>query len=87
MTKLTEQHLLDLGFKRVDVSKEESGDGNDFYYYDLDINGLGLISSDSDSKDILNVSIFNYDGLNAYDYETLKELIDVLKKIQEQSKS
>jgi hypothetical protein len=87
MTKLTEQHLLDLGFKRVDVSKEESGDDNDFYYYDLDINGLGLISSDSDYKDNLNVSIFNYDGLNVYDYETLKELIDVLKKIQEQSKN
>jgi hypothetical protein len=87
MTKLTEQHLLDLGFERIDVPKEQSGDDNDFYYYDLDINGLGLISSDSDSKDILNVSIFNYDGLNVYDYETLKELIDVLKKIQEQSKS
>lgn len=86
MTKLTEQHLIELGFERVDVTGEESGCDSDFHYYTLDIGGLSLISSDSDSGDDLSVSLFDYEGFDAYDYETLKELVGVLRKVHEQSK-
>jgi len=85
MTKLTEQHLIELGFKRTDVTKEESGEKNDFYYYTLDIGDLSILSSDSDTKEDFHVGLFDYNYLNVYDYETLKELINVLRKMNEQT--
>lgn len=85
MTKLTEQHLIEFGFKRTDVTKEESGEKNDFYYYTLDIGDLSILSSDSDTKEDFHVGLFDYNDLNVYDYETLKELINVLRKMNEQT--
>lgn len=46
---MKEQDLIDLGFERTDVSKEGSGNKNDWYYYTLDFSkGFGLISNASD---------------------------------------
>lgn len=87
MTPITEQHLIDLGFERVDVSKEESGMDTDFHYYELEIAELCLISNDSDSKDRWYVEIFDCEGFRMRDYEILKHMIDVLKLVHEHSKT
>jgi hypothetical protein len=87
MTKLTEQHLVELGFQRVDISKEESGMEDDFYYYDFDLGQFALISCDSDSPDAWYVEFFDCEGFRMREYEILKEFIDVLNKVHEQSKN
>lgn len=35
--KIEEQDLIDLGFEKIFVPKEDSGCDNDFYYYTLDL--------------------------------------------------
>jgi len=46
---MKEQDLIDLGFERNDVSAEESGNENNWYYYTIDLfPGFGLISNASD---------------------------------------
>lgn len=60
---MTKKDLKQLGFKKVKVSAEESGD-KPFYYYTYDFKNAGylsLISCDSDtvkSKDDWTVQIF-----------------------------
>jgi len=79
---MKEQDLLDLGFKRTDVSAEESGD-NPFYYYTYDITDeLCLISSDDGEakKDGWSVEMFDYDGIKFTTIEDLKALIMVIEK-------
>ena len=42
---MTEQELIDLGFKKIIVKDEESSNGYDYYYYVVDIiEGLSLTS-------------------------------------------
>jgi hypothetical protein len=86
MTPITEQHLIDLGFERIDVSKEESGDNYDYYYYDFELGQLSLISCDSDENEWY-VEIFNCKGFRMCDYELLNQMIDVLKLVHEHSKT
>lgn len=76
---MTEQDLIDLKFKKVDVLNEESQNGYDYHYYILDLMpGLSLISSDSvDSKD--NWRVYNFDWHN--NLELTKASILHLKKI------
>jgi hypothetical protein len=79
---MKEQDLIDLGFKRYDVSAEESGD-IPFYYYTYEItNELCLISSDNGvaEKDGWSVEMFDYDGIKFNNVEDLKNLIDVIEK-------
>ena len=45
---MTEQELIQLEFKRVDVSPEEAGDEKGFHYFSYDFSdsrGLSLISN------------------------------------------
>jgi hypothetical protein len=79
---MKEQDLIDLGFKRYDVSAEESGDVP-FYYYTYDITDeLCLISSDDGEakKDGWSVEMFDYDGIKFTSIEDLKTLINVIEK-------
>lgn len=49
---MTEQDLIVLGFKRIDVTKEESGYPDDWYYYICDLTKhLSLISSDNEEAE------------------------------------
>ena len=49
---MKEQDLIDLGFERVDVTKEESGSPDDWYYYTYDFTEqLSLISSDNEEAE------------------------------------
>jgi len=79
---MKEQDLIDLGFKRNDVSAEESGDVR-FYYYTYNITDeLSLISTDDGEakKDGWFVELFDYENIEFRNPEDLKILIDVIEK-------
>ena len=81
---MKEQDLLDLGFKRTDVSAEESGQ-NAFYYYDIDLGSNGSISLISPSDDEAEngnwyVEVFEDNKVMFTDKDDLKVLIDIINK-------
>lgn len=46
---MTEQELIEEGFTKVDVYKDQSGDKEDYYYYNYHFkNGAMMYSSESD---------------------------------------
>jgi hypothetical protein len=46
---MTEEELIELGFKRIDVLDEESQNGYDYYYYSYDkIPGITFLSCAND---------------------------------------
>jgi hypothetical protein len=81
---MKEQDLLDLGFKRTDVSAEESGQ-NAFYYYDIDLGSNGSISLISPSDDEVEngnwyVEVFEDNKVMFTDKDDLKVFIDIINK-------
>jgi len=79
---MTEQNLIDLGFKRVDVTKEESGFPNDWYYYIYYFtSGFSLISSDNEEaeKDGWCVEFFDADDIR---FTNAKELLHLIRIIE-----
>jgi hypothetical protein len=79
---MKEQDLIDLGFKRNDVSAEESGHVR-FHYYTYNITDeLSLISSDDGEakKDGWRVEMFDYENIEFTNVEDLKTLIDIIEK-------
>ena len=83
---MTEQELIQLEFKRVDVSPEEAGDEKGFHYFSYDFSdsrGLCLISNCNDEADKekqWSVQIFNYDDITFTDAERLLGFINILKE-------
>ena len=83
---MTEQGLIKLDFKRVDVSPEEAGDENGFHYYTYDFSnnrGLSLISNSNDEakeEEQWSVQIFDYDDISFTDAERLLDFINILKE-------
>ena len=80
---ITEELLLELGFYREDVSKEESGGDEDFYYFTFNpIQGISLITNSNDEveKDGWTVEFFDSD-LKINSAVTLRKLIGVLTEI------
>ena len=79
MENITEKDLTELGFRRVDVSKEESGDFA-YHYYVWELGGFCLISHASDQiKDNKwKVEIFDY-----YDFKfsAKDQLIDLMNAL------
>ena len=77
---MKEKDLIKLGFTKVVVSAEESGD-SEFYYYTYEFsNGFCLISTTNDSGEDFGVEIFNETDFffsNAFEIEML---INVLKR-------
>lgn len=73
---MIEQDLIDLGFKRIDVSEEV------FHYYDLDlVEGFSLISNDSDNAEKgWYVELYEVDEIIFVDKENLEEFINVVKR-------
>jgi len=83
---MKEQDLIDLGFKRADVSVEESG-YKAFHYYTLDFNkGFGLISNASDEVTTVAgqhrwyVEIFEAPEINFVEKKDVKLLINLIEK-------
>ena len=82
---MKEQDLLDLGFKRNDVTAEESGAPNDFYYYDIDLGSNGSVSLISPSDDEVEngnwyVEVFEDPKVMFNDKDDLKVFIDIINK-------
>ena len=82
---MKEQDLIELGFKRTDVSAEESGD-EAFYYYDIDFGdqrGISFISP-ANNEVIDNkwfVEVFEDTSIRIDTIEDLKELINILNRV------
>ena len=82
---MKEEDLIELGFKRTDVSAEESGD-EAFYYYDIDFGdqrGISLISP-ANTEVIDNkwfVEVFEDSSIRIDTIEDLKELINILNRV------
>ena len=83
---MKEQDLIDLGFKRTDVSPEEAGDENGFHYYIyefLDSRGLSLISNSNDEAEKAGqwvVEIFDYYNILFTDKKMVLEFINIIKQ-------
>ena len=82
---MTEQDLIDFGFERNDVTAEESGADNDFYYYDIDLGSNGSISLISPSNDEVEnenwyVEVFEDAKVMFTDKDDLKIFIDIINK-------
>ena len=77
---MIEKDLIGLGFERQDVTAEDVGTDNDFYYYTLDIEDLCLISNASDEvNDEWKIYIFDYNGFEFTELGKLVKFIDILK--------
>ena len=82
---MKEEDLIELGFKRTDVSAEESGD-EAFYYYDIDFGdqrGISFISP-ANNEVIDNkwfVEVFEDTSIRIDTIEDLKELINILNRV------
>ena len=80
---MKEQDLIDLGFERVDVSEEESGD-KPFHYYTYDIgNGtISLITQSNDEveNDNWHVEVFEDTSIRFETIEDVTKFIQVTEK-------
>ena len=81
---MKEQDLIDLGFEKIDISAEESGD-EAYYYYDYMFNeDFLLISCASDEVAVDGwswfVEIFDYSDIRFYDKEDVKTFIDLINR-------
>ena len=80
---MKEQSLIDLGFKKIDVTAEESGE-NAFYYYTYDFNKyFSLITNCSDTiiKNRWYAEIFDLD-IRFSNPDDLKQFIDLINKVK-----
>lgn len=83
--KIRKIDLIDLGFKRTDVSAEESG-YIAFYYYDMDFGNKKAISLISPSNDEVvddewYVEIFEDESLRIDKLNNLIDFINIMKSI------
>lgn len=84
--KLTEKVLLELGFKRNDVSEEESGD-EPFYYFTYDFSrAVCLITEASNEVNdgAFTVELFEEDGFGYC--ETKEEVENLIKCLSKRRK-
>jgi hypothetical protein len=81
---MTEQDLIDLGFKKEIVTKEQSGGPIDWHYYTYEFaKGFSLISQASDevTDDNWAVEVFETEGKIQYnDKSIVKLLIEIINK-------
>ena len=80
---MKEQELIQLGFKRVDVSEQESGD-KPFYYFTYDF-GNGVISLITQSNDEVkdndwHVEVFDDTSIRFETIEDITKFIQVIEK-------
>lgn len=81
---MKEQDLVDLGFDRIDISAEESGD-EAYRYYDYMFNeDFSLISCASNEVAVDGgswfVEMFNHWDIRFYDKEDVKSLIKIINR-------
>ena len=87
MKNITAADLLRLGFKRVDVPKEESGD-EDYFYFIFDVEhkrvrpySILITGDDDNEKDEYTVEINELDdAIIIRDLDDLESLVDIIKR-------
>ena len=79
---MKQQELTEAGFDKVIVTKEESGDKNDYYYYSYEINSdVILISNESDEINNNQWKVYEHSwGVAMTDIEDVILIIDLFKK-------
>jgi hypothetical protein len=82
--KITEEDLLELGFKRQQETTESSGSTTDWHYYTLDIGDICLISNDNEEakEEDWAVFIFDYLDVKFTTTEDIAQLVQLLKQNQ-----
>lgn len=81
---MTEQQIIDLGFNRIDVPTEVSGD-NPYYFYEYVFGDTEFTLLSPADTDVINnqwyVEPFDYQGLIIYDYDLLVQFMETLHSI------
>jgi hypothetical protein len=79
---MKQQELTEAGFDKVIVTKEESGDKNDYYYYSYEINSdVILVSNESDEINNNQWKVYEHSwGVAMTDIEDVVLIIDLFKK-------
>jgi len=79
---MKQQELTEAGFDKVIVTKEESGDQNDYYYYSYEINSdVILVSNGSDEINNNQWKVYEHSwGVAMTDIEDVILIIDLFKK-------
>jgi len=81
---MTENDLIELGFKKVDVLDKESQNGYDYYFYEKELcNSLGLYTTDS--TDVINdewiISCFEIPAIRIKSKDHFMQFLDVMDLI------
>lgn len=80
---MKEQDIIDLGFERVDITKEQSGHEDDWHYYTYDFtSGFSLITQANDEvvDDKWVVEVFETSTIRFTDKKTIETLIKIITK-------
>jgi hypothetical protein len=79
---MKQQELTEAGFDKIIVTKEESGDKNDYYYYSYEINSdVILVSNGSDEINNNQWKVYEHSwGVAMTDIEDVVLIIDLFKK-------
>ena len=78
---MTEEIFNELGFERTDVLMEESGCGNDFYYYSLEISDICIMSNSNDEakKNGWEAFIFDFLSMRIKGAGDLEDLVRIIR--------
>lgn len=79
---MTEKDLINAGFTKVHVAKEESGDNDDYSYYLLEVTeGITLVSDSPIGDNGINwvVHSFELDKISIIDPQTLFNFLETIK--------
>jgi hypothetical protein len=76
---MTEQDIIKLGFERNDVTAEQSGYENDWYYYTYDfVSGLGLITPDNEEANKTGWFVEFFDTDDKIRFTNVKDVEDLI---------
>lgn len=78
---MTEKTFIDLGFDRIIITAEESGDPYDCYYFRKQINEILLLTNTDDEarEEGWWASIFEFNSLKIKGSGDLEELVKILE--------
>lgn len=79
---MKEQDLIDLGFEKIKVYKEESGMDNDYYFYAHTQTGIEFFSNSNDEilSDDWFVSMFDNDLCRIFSKTEIELIIYIINK-------
>jgi hypothetical protein len=84
---IKEHELIEEGFERIEVPISESGNENDYYHYQLELNdNFTLISDASDEVNNNNWNVYCYEiDVTIKDIEDIQTLIALYQKWKKNS--